>query len=344
MKVMAYISDKKDYMFNLNHYKNIDHIYYCFAKILDTKGTMQFPSENINNLAKIRKINPNVTISLSIGGWGAGNFSEMAESKASRKQFIDQVINFVEKYQFDGIDMDWEYPTVGSAGISYHYKDKENYTKLSDELRASLDELVKKNQQKYYLSLAIGAYEGSLKSFDVDCLNRNYDYLNIMNYDYIGMDKLTCHHANLYPSKSTPHKKSADYFMQMFENAGLKRKKIVFGLPFYGRGGTKVKTQGNGLSNRIYGELPQFFDYDNIETKIANNPQAYQYDEDAQAAYYSDGETFISFENEKSLRKKIEYVKAKEYMGIMFWEYNTDKNGTLLTIINKLLETSDKNS
>ena len=60
---------------------------------------------------------PDVNIMLSIGGWTrCGYFSEMANTEAGRKSFIDSCIETMNTYTWiDGIDVDWEYPGVERA-------------------------------------------------------------------------------------------------------------------------------------------------------------------------------------------------------------------------------------
>jgi len=40
-------------------------------------------------------------------------FSDMAMTAVNRKTFIDGLIKFMETYGFDGMDLDWEYPSAG---------------------------------------------------------------------------------------------------------------------------------------------------------------------------------------------------------------------------------------
>lgn len=50
---------------------------------------------------------------LALGGWNdsAGDkYSRLVNSPSARKKFINHVIQFIEKYGFDGLDLDWEYP------------------------------------------------------------------------------------------------------------------------------------------------------------------------------------------------------------------------------------------
>lgn len=57
----------------------------------------------------LKKKNPNLKAILAIGGWNEGSvkYSSMASSPAQRKIFVDSVVEFLDKYNFDGLDMDW---------------------------------------------------------------------------------------------------------------------------------------------------------------------------------------------------------------------------------------------
>lgn len=50
---------------------------------------------------------------LALGGWNdsAGDkYSRLVHNSSARNKFIDHAIQFIEKYGFDGLDLDWEYP------------------------------------------------------------------------------------------------------------------------------------------------------------------------------------------------------------------------------------------
>lgn len=51
---------------------------------------------------------------------------QMAYSEESRENFADHVLKFIAYYGFDGLDLDWEYPTA-RGGIA---EDKKNFVEL----------------------------------------------------------------------------------------------------------------------------------------------------------------------------------------------------------------------
>lgn len=54
-----------------------------------------------------------VKVSIALGGWNdsAGDkYSKLVNDPGARKRFVIHAVQFVEKYGFDGLDLDWEYP------------------------------------------------------------------------------------------------------------------------------------------------------------------------------------------------------------------------------------------
>ena len=48
-------------------------------------------------------------ISYFVGGWNAGSgaYSDMASDPIKRKSFVESVSQFLDKFDFDGVDLDW---------------------------------------------------------------------------------------------------------------------------------------------------------------------------------------------------------------------------------------------
>ena len=54
-----------------------------------------------------------VKVSVGLGGWNdsqGDKYSRLVNSPSARSRFTQRVIAFIEKYGFDGLDLDWEYP------------------------------------------------------------------------------------------------------------------------------------------------------------------------------------------------------------------------------------------
>jgi chitinase len=60
---------------------------------------------------------------ISVGGWSFTDpgptrtaFSDMTSSSGNRQKFISGLIDFMDHYGFDGVDLDWEYPQADDRG------------------------------------------------------------------------------------------------------------------------------------------------------------------------------------------------------------------------------------
>ena len=60
-------------------------------------------------------------MSLAIGGWNdseGDKYSRLVNSPLARERFIQHLVPFLQKYNFDGLDLDWEYPACWQVGAS----------------------------------------------------------------------------------------------------------------------------------------------------------------------------------------------------------------------------------
>lgn len=284
------------------------HINYAFGHVTDS-----FDGVRIDNGERLRRIvaaKENVKVCLSVGGWGSGRFSEMAATEARRKAFAASCATAVDEYGLDGIDIDWEYPTVSTAGISSSPKDTEHFTLLMQELRAALgpDRL---------LTLASAS---NARHIDFPAILPYIDWVNVMAYD---MGWPPHHNAALYQSPRTGQF-TADDAVKAHLAAGIPAGKIVMGMPFYGRG-------KEGYAD--------FVDYKDIPAPLKGHKE--KWDPKAKVPYYADAEGLLvfSFDNVRSIGEKCLYVLKNGLLGGMYWEYCCDNADSELarTVAEQLL-------
>lgn len=105
-----------------SHDSLFQHLFYSFAAINTDDSTIEttydHDDEYIEELMDLKKKKPSLKTFISVGGWDLGGepFSDMVRFRGLRKSFIDSAIEFMEDRGFDGIDIDWEYPTAEYRG------------------------------------------------------------------------------------------------------------------------------------------------------------------------------------------------------------------------------------
>lgn len=289
-----------------------------------------------DEVEKLKKDFPNLRIILSVGGWGADGFSDMAMNPVLRERFCKNVVDYIKKHNLDGVDIDWEYPAGENIPIKSRPEDRENYILLLKELRSYLDNLEKETGKKYYLSTAVPASLWFVERIDVLTASLIVDFLKVMCYDYYGSwSKTTGHHANLYENPKDPMKHSSSKAIEAYLNKGISAKKILFGIPFYGRGWKGVRNENNGLF-QPYESTLEGLSFRKIKKLISEENLKRYWDDFAKAPYLYNGDIFISYIDEEALGYIVKYVKEKNLSGVMIWEYGEDPEGELLYCICRL--------
>ena len=320
----------------------LTRINYAFANIQGGRMVLGEPADvqNFAQLTGLRKSNPRLTVLVSVGGWlWSTNFSDMALTAQSRRVFEDSVMEFLARYDLDGLDIDWEYPGLPGAGHPHRVEDKQNFTALLEELRARFDAELRKTHRRLYLTIAMGAGDDVLANTEMGKVQRYVDTVNLMTYDYYeaGSDPTTGHHAPLFANPADPKKASSDETVRAYEKAGVPAEKILLGVPFYGREWGEVQDVKHGLFQPGKVIPGAYAPFSAIEANMLGSGTGFTryWDDAAQAPYLynADKHIFVSYEDTQSLTEKCKYVREHGMGGVMFWEYSGDPEEKLLKAI-----------
>lgn len=302
--------------------KLVTHINFSFAKINNDFETLYIrdkKQQRLKDIVKLKSQNPNLKVLLSVGGWGAGNFSEMAASETHRKAFCKNCLAAVKQYGLDGIDIDWEYPGSSDAGISSSSNDKANFTLLMQDLRATLG-----NDKLLTIASSAGAGYIDWKKV-ISYLN----FVNIMSYD---MGRPPSHNAALRPYKVNGEEQmSCEKAVSKHYKAGVPYNKMTLGMAFFGRVDRVILT-GDELDYNEILELKNFNKY---------------WDDTAKVPYLTDdnGTMVLSYDDEYSIGLKADYVKQQGLLGAMYWDIEADDSNWTLgkAVATRLIGYQDPN-
>lgn len=291
--IIAYVTSGKGPLPDPNL---ISHINYAFGHVNKTfNGVIVDNPERLKEVVALKKQSPDLKILLSIGGWTSGRFSEMAADATNRLGFARDCQKIVKEFNLDGIDIDWEYPTSNEAGISSSPDDTKNFTLLMNDIRKAIG-------KKKLLTLATIA-DG--RFIDFKAIDKDIDFVNIMMYD---VSKPPLQHNSLYDS-DLAGRITLVGALQAHMDAGVPKKKLVMGIPFYGRGDKKQVSDFV-----LFKDVPKLTQFEE------------KWDDQSKVPYLVDstGTLVLTFENEKSIHEKAAYIKSQGILGAMYWEFKGD--------------------
>ncbi|WP_232614424.1 glycoside hydrolase family 18 protein [Photobacterium carnosum] len=173
------------------------------------------------------KENPNARIYLAIGGWRGQDsgfdleFEEIARDPVKRELFINSMMNLVEMYDADGIDIDWEYPRVDTEDRKFAQEYALFVREIANELHL---------KGKLLSSAILGVQDkvtddGNADAY-LDSTLVDFDSLNLMAYDMDFENHSTYQHA-------------ADAINYWVNERGYDAQRTILGLPAYSRNNWK---------------------------------------------------------------------------------------------------------
>jgi chitinase len=335
--VVGYYAEwKKEYTVEQIPADELTHVNYAFA-IIDKDGecAMRMPElakANFPKLVQLKKKHPHLRTLISVGGWAdSERFSDAALTDESRWTFARSCADFVAEHQLDGVDIDWEFPVSG--GDKDHVarpEDKRNFTLLLAELRKQLDSRGTTDGNHYLLTIAAPA--SGLARMEVEQIHPLLDFINLMTYDFAGdWSDTTGFNAALHPVPGHPEQPSASASVDAYRKAGVPAKKIVLGVPFYGRGWVGVRDENNGLFQprdraAAKGQRVGPDEYKEIQADRDAKAGKRFWHEQAKVPWMWNPQTrvFVSYDDPESLRAKAQYARDRKLGGVMFWELEHD--------------------
>ena len=266
---------------------------------------------------------------LSLGGWGNHmGFEAIVGNQNLRELFIYNLTSLLLTNDYDGVDLDWEFPDSQA--------DKENLNLLVFEM----DSIFNTINPNWIISMAIPVSNWWGQWHDFEFLVNHVDFFNAMTYGTHG--NWSSHSGHLAPLYSSPYGDpdgSCHTNMDYLSNTrGIPKDKINMGMPFWG-----AQWESSNINEPFTGNIVDIMYYDIVE--LIGNGWSYNWDNDALCPYLikNDSTRIITYENQQSIGEKCQYVSENEIGGVMIWALSYDKTENGQELIQSIEENYLKN-
>lgn len=312
------------------------HINFAFATIDPSTFEVRPASTKdvslFSRLTALKRQDPDVQVFIAIGGWSfndagptATTFSDLAASEKNQKAFFKSLVSFLATYDFDGVDLDWEYPVAPDR--SGRPMDFDNFSKFMSNLKNALEGTGGRDG----LSITLPASYWYLQHFDIKNLAKHVDFFNIMSYDMHGAwDKgnvwtgeFLNAHTNLTEIRTA---------LDLLWRNDIEPEMVVLGIAFYGRvftaesmscmePGCKFASAGRpGNCSQEIGfllnsELVDIIDVKNLSPALYEKAAVKVISWDNQWVAYDDPDTF---------KLKTDFARSQCLGGVMVWAVSHD--------------------
>jgi len=309
------------------------HLVYSFASISAAGHVEPWAGswdevEKYKEFNKVKERNPNIKTIIAVteglfygGGMNPVSFTEIAETEASRMAFAQSAVSFLDMYNFDGIDLDWEAPLDRDKGGSPD--NYEHFVQVAEEIRLAIDE----SGKDYLLTIALPGTDWEQLDYDIVALSEHVDWFNLNTFDY-------------HTPKNIPKTVGSHSDLKMIDAVVYKllqetiSTKFVLGMAAFGRTYTLADDRCKELNCPFRspglggcGNTPGFLPFAEISEYIESN----SYDElhhdisSSSMVAVVDSNQMISFDNEETWAIKEAYAEMMCLRGTMLWSIDMFK-------------------
>ena len=338
----------------------LTHVIYAFMKPDDVTGACEphdlwsdfgisdgrrpGTSGNFMKLLALKKQFPHLKILLSIGGGTYNkNFITIAKNPKKLKLFAQSCVNMLDFYDykgqhfkhegvFDGLDIDWEWD---AGTLTPQLSDA--FTTFIHELRRLLQIRKKTTQQNALLSVALQVSPGIYKNLNLVALTKDVNWFHVMAYDFFGpWNETVGFNAPICSDKAVY---SIDGAMQRIMELGVSPAKMVLGLPLYGY----IYENTDGYREKIDKNMTNKpISYRTIKNRYLDHPEfekTWNHFGQVGSLYNERDRTFISYDGQESIIKKVEFAQNKKMQGVVLWRLSgdDDENTIVHTIADALI-------
>ncbi|QIU88825.1 polysaccharide degrading enzyme [Yokenella regensburgei] len=322
-------------------FTGLTHLNYGFGIVEDGEVIVHDTDKGPGLLKQLDELTEENSVSymISVGGWDnsqEGVFETATKTQDGTDKLADSMIAFMQKYGFDGIDVDWEYPDTDA--------EKAQFTSLIQTLRSKLDTAGLASDKYYQLSAAVTTNHNNIQYINPKVTAPLLDSVNVMAYDIHGaFDAITGHNAPLFANSmdSDPLLNVASTMKEYNETWAVPKQKLMMGLPYYGRGwgsvaSTELEAGLPGLfaagSATVHGQWDDEGQYTGtnpyatLKTMLASGKYTRYWDDQAKVPYLYSNSTqeFFTYDDPESIQGKVDYINAQGFGGAIIWDLSGD--------------------
>jgi chitinase len=267
-----------------------------------------------------------VKVLLSLGGWGWDRqFAAIVSHPEAEERYIKGVLATVDGFDYDGIDIDWEYPDT-EAEVA-------GFARLARRFRKELDAIGARKGRPMVLTMAASANPGTLKWLGKELLLETMDWINEMTYDFTGeWSGYAGHHSPLYASSKQPggSSRSTERTMKyLLEERGMPADRLAVGIPLYGRAFAVAEPYASTRDlPKAKGRLPQG-NYSNLHRLQHEEGWQRRWDDETRNPWLiaptGAPPAVIGYDDAESATIKTEWAMKQEFRGVFFWQIAADR-------------------